>query len=45
MARLGKGREPWYLLTADRFCRAEDAWEVVLAYVRRWQIEQVWRYC
>jgi hypothetical protein len=44
VARLGKGREPWYLLTADRIRTAEDAWTVVLAYVRRWQIELVWRY-
>jgi hypothetical protein len=39
VARLGKGREPWYLLTADPIRTAEDAWTVVLAYVRRWQIE------
>jgi len=44
VARLGKGREPWYLLTADRIRTAEDAWTVILAYVRRWQIELVWRY-
>jgi DDE family transposase len=44
VARLGKGREPWYLLSADRIRTAEDAWTVVLAYVRRWQIELVWRY-
>jgi hypothetical protein len=44
VARLGKGREPWYLLTADPIHTAEEAWEVVLAYVRRWQIELVWRY-
>ncbi len=43
VARLGKGREPWYLLTADPIHTAEDAWEIVLAYVRRWQIELVWR--
>lgn len=42
VARPGKGREPWYLLTADRIETA--AWQVVFAYARRWQIEMTWRY-
>jgi Transposase DDE domain len=44
IARLGKGREPWYLLTADPICALAQAWAIVLAYARRWQIELVWRY-
>jgi hypothetical protein len=44
IARLGKGREPWYLLTADPIHTFADAWALVLAYARRWQIEMVWRY-
>lgn len=43
VARLGAGREPWYLLTADPIRTLADAWVVVLAYARRWQIEGVWR--
>ena len=44
VARSKRGREPWYLLTSDPIRTSEDAWEVVLAYARRWQIEQTWRY-
>ena len=44
IVRLGKGREPWYLLTADPIHTLADAWARVLAYARRWQIELVWRY-
>jgi hypothetical protein len=44
VARSKRGREPWYLLTSDVIRTAEDAWAVVLAYARRWQIEQSWRY-
>jgi hypothetical protein len=33
------GRLPWYLLTNEA-----EAWQVVFAYVRRWQIEQTWRF-
>lgn len=44
VARLGQGREPWYLLTGDVIRTPDDAWAVVLAYGRRWQIETTWRY-
>lgn len=44
VARLGGGREPWYLLTDDVIHTAAEAWDVVLAYARRRQIEEVWRY-
>ena len=43
VARLGKGREPWYLLTNEEIRTLADAWAIVLAYARRWQIEEVWR--
>ena len=39
-----KGRTPWYLLTAEPITTAEDAWRVVFAYARRWQIELAWRF-
>lgn len=44
VARSKRGREPWYLLTSDVIRTAADAWVVVMAYARRWQIEQSWRY-
>jgi len=39
VARPGKGREPWYLLTNEPVRSVEDAWRIVLAYARRWQVE------
>ena len=39
-----KGREPWYLLTAEPIATTEDAWRIMFCYSRRWQIEQTWRY-
>jgi hypothetical protein len=44
VARLKGSKEPWYLLTSDVVRTADDAWGVVVAYARRWQIEQTWRY-
>jgi hypothetical protein len=44
VARPGKGREPWYLLTSEPIRTADDAWRIVFAYARRWQIEMTWRY-
>ena len=35
---------PGYLLTSEPIRRAEDAWRVVFAYARRWQVEMAWRY-
>jgi hypothetical protein len=43
VARLGGGREPWYLLTNDVVRTRAEIWDVVLAYARRWQIELAWR--
>lgn len=44
VVRQGEGREPWYLLTADVIRTTDDAWDVALAYARRWEIETTWRY-
>jgi hypothetical protein len=38
------GRLPWYLLTNEAVTNEDEAWGVVFAYVRRWTIEQTWRY-
>ena len=40
----GKGRQPWYLLTNESITSLEEAWRIVFAYVRRWQIEMTYRY-
>jgi len=45
LARRQGCKEPWYLLTNEPCPDAASAWAVVEAYVRRWQIEQTWRYC
>lgn len=44
VSRPGKGRKPWYLLTHEPVTTVEDAWRIVLAYHRRWQIEVSIRY-
>jgi hypothetical protein len=44
-ARAGSGREPWYLLTNERVETPEEAWRIVRAYARRWQIEMSLRFC
>jgi hypothetical protein len=38
-----QGRSPWYLLTNETIETDEQAWHVVYAYVRRWQIELSWK--
>jgi hypothetical protein len=43
VAQPGRHYESWYLLTSDPIRTAEDAWAVVFAYGRRWQIECAWR--
>ena len=40
-----KGSTPWYLLTSEPVETTTDAWKVVLAYARRWQIEVAWKTC
>ena len=44
VSRPGRGRSPWYLLTSEPVETAEDAWRVVFAYARRWQIEMAFRF-
>jgi hypothetical protein len=39
-----KGRQPWYLLTNEEVKSDKDAWRLVHAYARRWQIEQSFRF-
>lgn len=44
VSRPGKGRAPWYLLTSKPILFPDDAWRIVLAYARRWQVEMSYRY-
>ncbi len=37
------GGLPWYLLTNELITCAEDAWGIMFAYARRWQIELTWK--
>jgi hypothetical protein len=40
-----KGRpEPWYLLTNEPIETEAEAWRIVRAYARRWQVEMSFRY-
>ena len=45
VSRPGKGRTPWYLLTNEPVATPDDAWRVVMAYARRWQVEMCYRAC
>lgn len=44
VVRQGKGREPWYLLTNEPVDTEQEAWELAISYVRRWQIEESYRF-
>ena len=44
VVRQGKGREPWYLLTNEPVETTEQAWDIVFSYVRRWKIEESFRF-
>jgi hypothetical protein len=44
VSRPGQGRPPWYLITNEPVATVEDAWRIVLAYNRRWQVEMSIRY-
>lgn len=44
VSRQGKGRRPWYLLTTEPVQTPEQAWNLVFAYARRWEIEGTWRF-
>lgn len=39
-----KGRSPMYLLTNDRIDSVGKAWEMFYSYLKRWDIEQVFKY-
>ncbi len=39
------GGTPWYLLTSEPVETQAQAWKVVMAYARRWQIELAWKTC
>jgi Transposase DDE domain len=39
-----KNQSPWYLLTSEPAHTPELAWQIVLAYARRWQVEMTIRY-
>lgn len=42
--RQGKGRELWYLLINESVYTAEQAWEIAFSYMRRWKIEESFRF-
>jgi hypothetical protein len=44
VSRPGYGRKPWYLLTTEPISTPEQAWKIVFAYARRWQIEMSLRF-
>jgi len=44
VSRPGYGRKPWYLLTNETISTVQDAWRIVLAYNRRWQVEMSIRF-
>ena len=44
VSRPGPGRLPWYLITNEPITTPDEAWRIVLAYNRRWQIEMSIRF-
>ncbi|RYG68286.1 hypothetical protein EON80_11960 [bacterium] len=44
VASSGQKQEPWYLLTNEAISTQDEAWDVVMAYARRWQIEACFRF-
>jgi hypothetical protein len=40
-----QGGKPWYLVTSEPVQTAAQAWKVVWAYARRWQIELSFKHC
>ena len=45
VSRPGRGRTPWRLLASETVATTDDAWRVVMAYSRRWQVEMCCRAC
>jgi hypothetical protein len=44
VSRPGHGRKPWYLVTNETIHTSAQAWQIVFAYARRWQIEMSLRF-
>jgi hypothetical protein len=44
VSRPGYGRKPWYLITTEPVLNPQQAWQIVFAYARRWQIEMSLRF-
>ncbi len=44
VSRPGYGCKPWYLLTTEAVHTPEQAWQIIFAYARRWQIEMSLRF-
>lgn len=44
VSRPGYGRKPWYLITTEPVYNAQQAWQIIFAYARRWQIEMSLRF-
>lgn len=44
VSRQGSKHPPWYLLTNQPVESLDQAWALIFAYARRWQIEMAWRY-
>ena len=44
VSRPGSGRRPSYLITTELVLNPQQAWQVVFAYARRWQIEMSLRF-
>lgn len=44
VARPGQNRPPWYLLTNEPISSIDQAWRIVFAYARRWQVEMAFRF-
>ena len=44
VSRQGQGRAPWYLLTNQPVDSVDQAFLLIRAYARRWQIEMAWRF-
>ncbi|MCE7859635.1 MAG: hypothetical protein DYG86_07585 [Chloroflexi bacterium CFX2] len=44
VSRPGVGRKPWYLIITEPVHNAEQAWQIVFGYAKRWQIEMSLRF-
>lgn len=44
VSRRGSGHKPWHLLTNQPTTNPEQAWLLIRAYARRWQIEMSFRF-